>query len=939
MNIRRFFSFLIIISIITSLVFSANAQMIQNFDNDTLEYFAVSGSYVLVKNGKLYFEFPATSPQTISSYLYKQDIHLQKYFCLDLSMNFDDKSNFEGNILWRDYANSSLGFYNMITFSNSQMILTDGNKYEIPSGDFRLRVDGNNEKINTYVDGILINESNIPTNFKYNNPLELRIEFNNNGANYGESSTLNIDNMKFITCEDYPNDLVADKAKYYIDFGRQRIREEAYLDPYEQMTVNLKVANFSNETKTPYFIDAEGLSVQQHEILPGEVKNIEYSKSKIEVSANDKIKFLLWDDFNTLRPITPANSISNDGVLIPTINDLKNALSGLENGQIWLTKARINEMRSYLNINGANYDENFVKYWNDITAEGDSLINENVQGYGTDLGVQNANRIFERIALLSTLYAVTNNPVYADRAYKEMENAATFKDWHDVHFLDTAAVLSGLAIGYDVLGEYMDTYGKDKSVIAKAIYEKGLLPGLEIYRTGVDTWDTRSNNWNIICNAGMGMGALVIGNEEIYRDDCAEILNTSLRNYRLAMHSITSDGSWMEGLSYWGYMFNNGIDYLQMLQNAFDTNFGYEDMRGFRATGYFPVAMNGFENFYNYDDCEMGGIMISPRFFYFAELIDDYTLGKYHMNQLEQNAATYRDAIWYNPEFDDADLSNLKNDFYDNELKLLSFRDNFDDNTYLAFNAGNNLTPHSQLDMGSFVYDADGVRWFYDLGTDNYDLYEFLSYYTYKWYYYRNRAEGHNCMVFAPGKFTESNVYSAPDQKYDAEGEIKSVRMENDYSYAVMDLTPAYKDDCINYTRTLLLDKQSKAMILRDEMCFDKSTETYWFAHTSADIKILDDKNAELTIEDDGVTKKLYVRILKGDGKFTVMDAKPLETSPNPDKLEYNLNRGLTQNKNIGFTKLTIHQTYHSGENELVIAAIPEQNKFMLDNLLTKFNF
>jgi hypothetical protein len=40
----------------------------------------------------------------------------------------------------------------------------------------------------------------------------------------------------------------------------------------------------------------------------------------------------------------------------------------------------------------------------------------------------------------------------------------------------------------------------------------------------------------------------------------------------------------------------------------------------------------------------------------------------------------------------------------------------------VAFKAGDNKANHSHLDLGSFVFDAAGVRWAMDLGADNYNL-------------------------------------------------------------------------------------------------------------------------------------------------------------------------------------------------------------------------
>ena len=41
---------------------------------------------------------------------------------------------------------------------------------------------------------------------------------------------------------------------------------------------------------------------------------------------------------------------------------------------------------------------------------------------------------------------------------------------------------------------------------------------------------------------------------------------------------------------------------------------------------------------------------------------------------------------------------------------------------FVGFKAGDNKANHSHLDLGSFVFDAAGVRWAMDLGADDYNL-------------------------------------------------------------------------------------------------------------------------------------------------------------------------------------------------------------------------
>ena len=56
---------------------------------------------------------------------------------------------------------------------------------------------------------------------------------------------------------------------------------------------------------------------------------------------------------------------------------------------------------------------------------------------------------------------------------------------------------------------------------------------------------------------------------------------------------------------------------------------------------------------------------------------------------------------------------------------------------------------HDRIDEGSFVFDALGHRWFWDLGEGNYSDAGYFDN-TQRWWIYCCRAEGHNTLVLNP---------------------------------------------------------------------------------------------------------------------------------------------------------------------------------------------
>lgn len=202
---------------------------------------------------------------------------------------------------------------------------------------------------------------------------------------------------------------------------------------------------------------------------------------------------------------------------------------------------------------------------------------------------------------------------------------------------------------------------------------------------------------------------------------------------------------------------------------------------------------------------------------------------------------------------------------------------------FVGFKAGDNKVNHSNLDLGTFVLDAAGVRWAMDLGADNYNLPGYFG--AQRWSYYRLRTEGHNTLVLNPS--------AEPDQDPKAAAGITRFKSEAERSFALTDLTPAYTQHARKVQRGLALLRRQQVLV-QDELQADKPAEVWWFMHTQAQVKLsADGATATLTQG----KKQLQARLLSPPGAgFTVMEAQPLPTSPHPDR----------QAKNEGIRKLAV---------------------------------
>lgn len=511
--------------------------------------------------------------------------------------------------------------------------------------------------------------------------------------------------------------------------------------------------------------------------------------------------------------------------------------------------------------------------WKILLKKADKILTEPVSKYELPDGVRLlpiSRRVLDRTQWLGLAFQVTGDVRYRDRLWQEMDSVTQFADWHPVHFLDVAEMTAAVALAYDWL--YAAWTPDQRKQLREAIVQKGLNPALACYHEN-KWWAKSEFNWNQVCNGGISLGALAVGDEEPAL--AGEILATAIKSVPLAIKHYAPDGAWAEGPHYWEYATIYTVYMIASLESATGSDWGLASIPGLSQAGDFLLYMNGPSGHsFNFADANDSPAHSSAMYWLDKKFINpQYSLFE---DRFSSKSPTPLDFIWKTAIYHDVNLrclpiTSLNKYFRDAEVVVLQSYDAHDRHFYIAFKAGDNKANHSHLDCGSFVLDAFDQRWFLDLGSDDYNVPGYFG--KQRWEYYRLRAEGHNTLVLNPD--------AQPDQDPKAKTFITQFPGDPAHPFAIADLTPAYARHAKSVRRGVELIEQ-KAVLIQDEVQAEPAADLWWFAHTPAAIELAKDgKSATLTIG----PKKLLARILSpANAVFEVMETAPLPNSPHPEK-------------------------------------------------------
>jgi hypothetical protein len=357
--------------------------------------------------------------------------------------------------------------------------------------------------------------------------------------------------------------------------------------------------------------------------------------------------------------------------------------------------------------------------------------------------------------------------------------------------------------------------------------------------------------------------------------------------------------------------------FLSALEKAIKTDMNLSGIPGFLNTASYYENMTSPLGFsFNYSDCGLKG-RLSPTMFWFAGKQNDFFFLWQERSFLLNNGDKFTGdrllpaiLIWGSG-IRMLDINPPKNLLWVGKgiTPVALMRTSWTDpkSIFVGFKGGTASSNHSHMDVGSFVMEADGVRWASDFGMQDYnsleergiDLWN-MSQNSERWKVFRYNNFVHNTL-------TINNEFHRVDGKAD----INSFSDNSDFINATSNISSIFGDKLKSCVRGIGIINKSY-VVVRDEIeTLNKPATIRWTMLTTADVRITGKNTNEL--KKDG--KKLTLKVAEpANIKLKTWSTKSPNDydAPNPGSILIGFETDVPENTHTALTILLIPQSAKS---------------------------
>lgn len=466
----------------------------------------------------------------------------------------------------------------------------------------------------------------------------------------------------------------------------------------------------------------------------------------------------------------------------------------------------------------------------------------------------------KRITYLGYAFQLTADEKYLKAIEKNLLAAADFQDWNPSHFLDVAEMTMAMGIGYDWVHEDLSEESAQK--IREAIVEKGLKPSLaEDY-----WWINTTNNWNQVCHASLAVGAWAVADN--YPELTNQILARSEEKIPIPEAQYNPDGAYPEGTSYWEYGTTFHVLYLDAFQKK-HPELVLPVSKGFLKTGNYFLHAHGPMGSFNYSDSRQSEVMSAGMYWFASKsqqpsllfkqipLIQEFLDQKRTLDPANTSNRFFVFLMIWLSELDTTLIPTpAQLTWTGNGENPVSFQRSgwTKDAIYVGTKAGSPKVSHGHMDIGSFVMDANGVRWAHDLGMNNYNSLESQGVNIWD-----GSQDGERWSVFRYTNYSHNTlVVDSALQNIEGKAEILKVKDKKNLKSTSLDFSEVYENHLKSAERTTLIKKGREVRII-DEIQNNSDPSKVRWGMMTYDAIIFNGKNQAVISKGD---EKLKLEVI-----------------------------------------------------------------------------
>lgn len=514
-----------------------------------------------------------------------------------------------------------------------------------------------------------------------------------------------------------------------------------------------------------------------------------------------------------------------------------------------------------------------------------------------------------RIVSDAYAYRFTKDKVYLKHVEMDINTVCDkMAYWNSQYDLERGEIALAMAIAYDWLYKSLKPQIRQKML---EFFQEEIFHKLEDAR-----FYQMTNNWNHVLNCGISCAALSTFEE--WPDRAKALIEKSVQSNPLGMKAVYApDGASPEGPGYWSYSTSFEGAFLMALEDCLGTDFDLSNSEGFnKALRYRAFTINGAGLYYNYADCNTRATVSSGAWFC-AWKFSDPSMLSWEVNMLSKDkyvgdrtlflaiASAYRLGKFLCAEPSEHIFR------AEGEVPIAILRRGWsEEDAYLGIKGGCAKTSHAHMDQGSFVFDADGVRWVAEYPHEAYENYRrMLANAGAETTLFNFSQESWRWKLFAYNPRQHSTL-TIRDELLDVNGfaRILDAKEEGGVLSASIDLSDVYFGKLRNYTRTVSITNDD-SLVVTDQ--FEVGTEN------------LELRWSFVSMATPSITPEGILLNYKGKKRLLEAEGASLEYSiwPN-DPAQYDSPTGVYEKKQKGYYIAGYTLPVHAGDSIKLVTTI-----------------